>query len=102
MSASDQKSAIVLSDTPGEVKSKINKLAFSGGNETAEEHRRSGGNTDIDVAYQYLRYFLDNDSELKRYKDGYESGIIMSGEMKAKCIEVVQGFLKDYQKSRDN
>lgn len=33
---------------------KINKYAFSGGQETVEEHREKGGNPDVDVSYQYL------------------------------------------------
>lgn len=100
MSASDQKSAIFLSDTPQEVEKKIKKFAFSGGRETAEEHRRLGGNTEIDVAYQYLRYFLDDENELQRLKIGYEKGEISSGEMKGYCTKVIQAFLKEYQERR--
>lgn len=36
MSTSDAKSAIFLTDTPNEIKNKINKHAFSGGRETKE------------------------------------------------------------------
>ena len=28
-----------------------------------EEHRRLGGNPDVDVAYQYLGFFLEDDEE---------------------------------------
>ncbi|ELA41090.1 tryptophan-tRNA ligase [Vittaforma corneae ATCC 50505] len=100
MSASDQKSAIFLNDGPNDVENKINKLAFSGGKETVEEHRRLGGDPSIDVAYQYLRYFLEDDEELLRLKEGYEKGAILSGEMKAYCIRVVQQFLEEYQRRR--
>ena len=37
-----------------------------GGQETMEEHRRLGGNPDVDVAYQYLGFFLDDDSEYEK------------------------------------
>jgi tryptophanyl-tRNA synthetase len=40
--------------------------AFSGGKETEEEHRRLGGEVSVDVAYQYLTFFLDNDEELAK------------------------------------
>lgn len=52
-----------MSDTPNQIKNKINKHGFSGGQETEEEHRRLGGNPDVDVAYQYLGFFLEDDEE---------------------------------------
>ena len=63
MSASDLNSSIYMSDTPNQIKNKINKHGFSGGQETEEEHRRLGGNPDVDVAYQYLGFFLEDDEE---------------------------------------
>jgi len=47
---------------------KINKYAFSGGKDTIEEHREHGGNCDVDVSYQYLEFFLDDDEELEKIK----------------------------------
>jgi tryptophanyl-tRNA synthetase len=64
MSASDVNSSIYMSDTPNQIKNKINRHGFSGGRETEEEHRRLGGNPDVDVSYQYLSFFLENDEEL--------------------------------------
>lgn len=101
MSASVKKSSIYLNDPLEMVKSKINKYAFSGGQETLEKHRELGGNTEIDIAYQYLRYFLEDDAELERLKTGYEKGEILSGEMKKVCIQTVQEFLKEYQNRRE-
>lgn len=66
MSASDDTSAIFMKDTAKEIKTKVNKYAFSGGRETVEEHREKGGNPDVDVAYQYLQFFLEDD-EVRRY-----------------------------------
>ena len=40
------------------------KYAFSGGRDTMEEHRRYGGNPDVDVSYQYLTFFLEDDNRL--------------------------------------
>ena len=64
MSASDVNSSIYMSDTPNQIKNKINRHGFSGGRETEEEHRQLGGNPDVDVSYQYLSFFLENDEEL--------------------------------------
>jgi tryptophanyl-tRNA synthetase len=66
MSASDVNSSIYVNDTPNQIKNKINRHGFSGGRETEEEHRLLGGNTDVDVSYQYLGFFLEDDDELAR------------------------------------
>ena len=42
-------SAVFMKDTPNAIKNKINKHAFSGGQETLEEHRAKGGDTTKDV-----------------------------------------------------
>src|SRR3989338_1492286 len=55
MSSSDTSSFIALTDTPEEAEKKIKKYAFSGGKDTLEEHRKLGGNPDIDVSFQYLK-----------------------------------------------
>lgn len=44
----------------------VHKYAFSGGRDTKEEHRQFGGNTDIDVSYQYLTFFLEDDEHLEK------------------------------------
>lgn len=46
----------------------IKKYAFSGGKDTVEEHRKTGGDTTIDVSYQYLSFFLDDDEKLEKIK----------------------------------
>jgi len=46
----------------------INKYAFSGGGATVEEHKEKGGNCDVDVSYQYLTFFLDDDERLAQIK----------------------------------
>lgn len=44
------------------------KYAFSGGKDTKEEHRQQGGNTEIDVSYQYLTFFMEDDERLAQIK----------------------------------
>jgi len=66
MSASDPNSGIFMTDTANQIKNKINKHGFSGGQETEEEHRRLGGNPDVDVSYQFLSFFIEDDDELKQ------------------------------------
>lgn len=65
MSSSDENSAIFLNDTPKSIKKKMNKYAFSGGQADTETHRKYGGNPEVDVAYQYLRFIHGDDDELE-------------------------------------
>lgn len=100
MSASDPNSAIFMSDTPNQIKNKINRHAFSGGRESLEEHRKLGGNPDVDVAYTYLSYFLEDDAELEDLAQKYQRGEMLTGEMKARCISELQKFVAAFQERR--
>ena len=100
MSASDENTAIFMTDTPKQVQKKINKYAFSGGQVTAEDHRKFGGNPDVDVAFQYLSFFKDDDKFLEETYQSYKKGELLSGEMKKLCIDVLQGFVKTFQENR--
>lgn len=100
MSASDMRSAVYLNDDQNTIKQKISRFAFSGGQETMEMHKRLGGDTEVDVPFQYLRYFLEDDDELERLESEYKAGSLGSGTMKKRCIEVVQAFVKEYQEKR--
>jgi len=98
MSASDATSFIAMSDSPSEVKKKINKYAFSGGQKTTEEHRKLGGNPDIDVSFQYLKaWFEEDDSQLEKIEKDYRSGKLLTGELKKITIEKINGFLREHQ-----
>jgi len=101
MSSSDPNSFIALTDDAKTVKDKINKYAFSGGQETLEEHRKKGGNPDIDVSFQYLRMFLEeDDKKLAQIEEDYKSGKITTGELKKYTIEKLNTFLEKHQKER--
>ncbi|KER22911.1 tryptophan--tRNA ligase [Opisthorchis viverrini] len=100
MSASNPNTSIYLTDTPKQIKTKINKYAFSGGGDTIEAHRANGGNCDVDVSYQYLRFFLEDDAELERIRQEYTSGKLLTGELKKILINLLTGFVKEHQKRR--
>lgn len=101
MSASDNNTAIFLTDTAKQIKNKINKHAFSGGQATIEEHRQLGGNCDIDISYQWLRFFLEDDEKLEQLRKGYTSGEILTGELKKELIEVLQPLVAAHQEARN-
>ncbi len=101
MSSSDSTSYIALTDDSKEAARKVKKYAFSGGRATLEEHRRLGGNPDIDVPFQMLRFGLEPDDEkLQKLYDEYKSGKLLSGELKNYLIEKLTIFLEGHQKKR--
>ena len=100
-SSAGQETAILLTDDEKTVKNKINKYAFSGGQATVEEHRRLGGNPEVDVPYQWLSIlFEEDDSRLKKVHDDYRAGKLLTGEMKMLLIEKVNAFLKEHREAR--
>ncbi len=102
MSSSNPNSYIALTDSPSEVKKKINKYAFSGGQKTLEEHKKKGGNPDIDVSFQYLKmFFEEDDKKLEEIEEKYRKGEMLTGELKKYCIEKINSFLEKHQKRRE-
>uniref|UniRef100_A0A669DRF8 Tryptophan--tRNA ligase, cytoplasmic n=1 Tax=Oreochromis niloticus TaxID=8128 RepID=A0A669DRF8_ORENI len=100
MSASDPNSSIFLTDTPKQIKNKVNKHAFSGGKDTVEEHRKYGGNTEVDVSFLYLTFFLEDDEKLEKIKEDYTSGALLTGELKKILIETLQPMIAQHQERR--
>ncbi|CAH0551840.1 unnamed protein product [Brassicogethes aeneus] len=100
MSASDANSTIYMSDTAKQIKNKVNKHAFSGGQTTIEEHRKLGGNCEIDISYQYLKFFLEDDEKLKKIGKDYTSGNLLTGELKKLLIETITPVITNHQQRR--
>lgn len=100
MSASDADSSIFLSDTDNQIKTKVGK-AFSGGQDTAELHREIGGRTAVDVPFQYLTFFMEDDKELERIRDAYEKGEMQTGEMKMACTKELQAYVSGFRERRE-
>ncbi len=101
MSSSDETSFIAMTDTEKEVEHKIKKYAFSGGQPTTAEHRKKGGNPNIDVSFQYLKMFFEpDDNKLRQIYDNYKSGNLLTSELKQILIEKINSFLRQHQKRR--
>jgi tryptophanyl-tRNA synthetase len=99
MSSSDPLSYIALSDDPKTVKEKVMKYAFSGGAATVEEHRKKGGNPDVDVSFQMLYFMFEpDDRKIEKIRQDYKSGALLTGELKQILIEKLADFLKQHQK----
>ncbi|WWD21463.1 tryptophan-tRNA ligase [Kwoniella shandongensis] len=100
MSASKENTAIFVSDDAKKIAKKIKSNAFSGGGATQEEHKKNGGNPDVDIAYQYLSFFEDDDAKMESLAKGYRAGTLSTSEMKQACIEKIQEIVEEFQKNR--
>ncbi|XP_059173123.1 tryptophan--tRNA ligase, cytoplasmic-like [Physella acuta] len=100
MSASDENSSIFLTDSQDSIKTKVMKYAFSGGQPTIDQHKKLGGNCDIDVSYQYLKFFLEDDHKLEQLRKDYTSGTLSTNELKLELVAVLQKLVREIQENR--
>jgi tryptophanyl-tRNA synthetase len=83
-----------------QIKDKINKHAFSGGQETLELQRELGANVDVDVCCEWLTFFMEDDERLALIRKDYASGAMLTGEVKKELIGILQGMVKEHQDKR--
>lgn len=103
MSSSDSNSAIFLTDTAAEIERKIKAHAFSGGQDTKEKQLEHGADLEVDVSYQWLRFFLEDDDELEQIGKDYSTGkgeYWSTGKVKEKLITVCQNLVAAHQERR--
>ncbi len=100
MSASNENPSIFMHDTPNQIKNKVNKHAFSGGQETAEEQRRLGGNPDVDVAYHTSPSSWTTMQKWNRSHRITEPGKMLTGELKQKTISVLQKVVANFHRRK--
>ena len=100
--SSSEGEAIYLTDDADAVEEKVLAHAYSGGRDSVDEHRERGGDPSVDVAFQYLRYFFERDDDrLAELAAQYESGELLSGEMKLAAVDAITEFLDAHQRRRD-
>lgn len=100
MSGSLANTAVFLTDTPKQIKDKINKHAFSGGRETLELQREFGADLSVDVSYEWLLFFLDDDERFAQIGKEYSSGAMLTGEVKKELIGVLSELVAEHQARR--
>lgn len=101
MSSSKASTAIYTTDSPEKVREKVMKHAYSGGRVSKAEHRKHGGNPDVDTSYQWLTFFEESDKKLKKVYDDYKSGDLLTGELKQILVDKVNNLLKEHQERRE-
>lgn len=100
MSSSNPKSYIALTDTVKEAKNKIDQ-AKTGGRDTLEEHRQKGAKIEEDMVFELLAFHLiEDDQELDRIKKEYQSGEMLSGELKQIAKDKIEEFLTEHKAKR--
>jgi len=100
MSSSAPNTSILVSDKADDIKKKINKYAKSGGGQTVEEHRANGCDLEVDVPYQYLTFFMEDDVRLEEIRVKYSKGEMLTGEVKQELIKIMQAFVTELQNAR--
>jgi len=102
MSSSIPESAIYLSDAKDMVERKIMKYAYSGGQATAELQRKLGANLDVDVPFQWLYYFFEEDDDaIAKIAEDYAHGLMLTGEIKKILANRINDFLSEHRKKRE-
>jgi tryptophanyl-tRNA synthetase len=90
--------AIYFKDDEKTIKKKVNQ-AFSGGQKTIEEHKKLGGNPDVDMSFQYLKAFFLSEKEADDVEKKYRRGELLSGQMKEMLIKELVKFTKTFQEN---
>jgi len=102
MSSSRPETAIYLSDSEKTVRDKVYRHAFSGGQDTIQEHRKLGGDPEIDVSFQWLYMFFEpDDKRIEKIRSEYKAGRMLTGELKDLLIERVNRFLQEHRQRRE-
>ena len=95
---------IFLSDNSETIKKKIITHAYSGGggNGTLNDHKKFGGNIDIDIPCRFLKYFEYNDDILDDVYNGFKSGTLSCSDTKNILINTLTKIIQDHQHKRND
>lgn len=100
MSASDPSNVVFLSDTPQQIRAKVNRHAFTGGGATLEEHRKHGARLEVDVPWQWLNVFMEDSKRLEHIGNEYGSGRMLTGEVKVELANVLIQVVERHKAAR--
>ena len=103
-SSISQQSTIFLTDDEKVIRNKVLKYSYSGGggDGTLKDHQLYGGNVDIDIPCQYLKFFEMDDQKLNSIFQGFKEGKITCGETKNLLIEKLITIVSEHQNKRKN
>ncbi|KAA0160240.1 hypothetical protein FNF31_04406 [Cafeteria roenbergensis] len=64
------------------------------------EHQENGANLEVDVPYQWLRFFMEDDEELARIATEYGAGRMLTSEVKDILIAELKRVVRDHQAAK--
>ncbi len=100
MSKRNPMSYFTLDEDPEIIAKKI-FYAFTGGQPTAEEQRKFGGNPEICPIFDlYLFHFFEDDKDVIELYNDCRCGNILCGEDKARLTRIVTEFIKEHQRKK--
>jgi len=100
MSKRNPMSYFTLDEEPDVIAKKIS-YAFTGGQPTAEEQRKFGGNPDVCPIFDlYLFHFFEDDRDVIELYNDCKCGNILCGEDKARLVKIVTEFIKEHQRKK--
>jgi tryptophanyl-tRNA synthetase len=92
-------STLFLNMSRDQVKKTIKRYALSGGKDNLVDHQKYGGDIRIDICYQYLTFFLEDDLKLNEIAEAYTSGRLSSGELKEYTAEIIANEIASHQEA---
>lgn len=101
MSSSRPETSAFLTEDPAAAKKKLMR-SVTGGKETAEEQRRTGGEADKCPVYElYLYHLAQDDGHLQTVYDECTGGERLCGGCKKEAAGLLVEFLQEHQEKRD-
>lgn len=101
MSKSNPKGSIMIPEDQ-KIAEKVIRSAYTGGRATLEEQRKLGAIIEKDMVYELLKqHLVESDKELKKIHDDYESGKMLSAEIKQLAVEKMNAFLEQFDQDMD-
>lgn len=67
---------------------------------TSLRQMQLGANLNVDVSYEWLNFFLEDDARLAQIGSDYGSGRMMTGEVKKELIACLTDLTREHQERR--
>lgn len=101
-SSVSQESTIFLTDDEKTIRQKIMKYAFSGGggNGSIDDHRKYGGNPEVDIACKFLNYFEYDDVKLAEIENEFRKGNLSCSDTKKLLGDKLVQIILEHQEKR--
>ena len=98
---SNKELMLLLEDNEKILRKKIMKHSLSGarGSGSLEDHKKLGGNVEVDISCQYLKFFEEDEDKLNGFVEKFAKGELSCGEIKQILFEKLNEM---FIKIRDN